>query len=483
MKKITLILTLVIILFGCNRQSNQNFSFTPNGKSSIKIEIKNCDIQQHYSLLINNVLPWYQIYEGIEIDRDTVLHYQLNLHYPVYGNLSTKKENAEFFLIPNDTLNVILDFGKGQFLKDIIRFKGETSSISKYLTQYRKHWNSAPSKEESAITYDSRIDEFYSKQLDILDSIADTKTIANKYIDIERANIQLEKEHCKSMQYSQRYAFHRQFISERNPIVLSSMEYYWLQNATELLCEFKHEKYDTLLHPPHITDEIFLQFCQDNIDSLKNNLNSNALSFFIAHRATVLLDEKSLFRMSSEEFKSRTDQANLFIEKNASLISDSILYKFIINKRDSVYRAYALRNSLNNGDIAPNFFLESLYGKTISLEEYKGKLVLLNFWGTYCAPCIRSIPKKNELVNLFDKEQFVLINICTDYEKQSWKKIISDEEFQGEHLICKGQWNKTLCSKYDIFGIPHYTLINQVGEIIKNNIHRDSIETYIQENL
>jgi thiol-disulfide isomerase/thioredoxin len=121
-----------------------------------------------------------------------------------------------------------------------------------------------------------------------------------------------------------------------------------------------------------------------------------------------------------------------------------------------------------------------LKDKAISqLSDFKGKLVLLNFWGTYCSPCIRSIPDKNKLAEDFKKEEFVLINICTDSNFELWRQIIRNNEFKGVHLICKGNWNDLLRSGYNIFSLPHYTIIDQNGRILMNNV-RDSVEYFLK---
>ena len=171
-----------------------------------------------------------------------------------------------------------------------------------------------------------------------------------------------------------------------------------------------------------------------------------------------------------------------FIEKNSDLITDTLLLNFVINEKARKYEEYKNQNIIKEGEKAPNFYLENIYGEQFNLSDFKGKVVYVNFWGTYCVPCINSIPEKNKIVKYYENDNFILVNICLDSNYSLWKKIISDNDFKGVHLICKGNWKEILTTKYNIQGVPHYSLISKEGLIIKNGI-RDSIEYYIDSNL
>jgi hypothetical protein len=68
-----------------------------------------------------------------------------------------------------------------------------------------------------------------------------------------------------------------------------------------------------------------------------------------------------------------------------------------------------------------------------------------------------------------------------DSDIEKWKEIIENKQFKGEHLICKGQWRENISSAYNIYGIPHYTLIGKDGKVIKNNIKEDLAKVIREE--
>lgn len=78
------------------------------------------------------------------------------------------------------------------------------------------------------------------------------------------------------------------------------------------------------------------------------------------------------------------------------------------------FAAASLRGGLNSGLEAPNFKALRPDGSSVSLEDYRGKVVLLNFWATWCPPCRVEIPFLNKLQENFDPEQFVVLGLNVD---------------------------------------------------------------------
>ena len=159
------------------------------------------------------------------------------------------------------------------------------------------------------------------------------------------------------------------------------------------------------------------------------------------------------------------------------------MLNYIVNEQRNIHNDMLTRNTLKPGDKAPSFYLKNVDDKSVSLSDFAGKLVLLNFWDTHCMPCIASIPIKNALVEKFGKQGFELVNICLDNAPDVWHQIINEHHPLGEQLICKGQWEKTLREKYMISSRPHFVLVDRNGLIIANHVKGDSLETYIERNI
>jgi len=83
---------------------------------------------------------------------------------------------------------------------------------------------------------------------------------------------------------------------------------------------------------------------------------------------------------------------------------------------------------LSRGELAPSFSLQDTKGETISLSSLHGRIVLLDFWATWCGPCIASLPDIRKLAQQFPADQFALISINEDEDAGAWKKFLANEE-------------------------------------------------------
>ena len=113
---------------------------------------------------------------------------------------------------------------------------------------------------------------------------------------------------------------------------------------------------------------------------------------------------------------------------------------------------------------APNFCLEDLSGKKIELKHFKGKVVFLNFWATWCGPCKEEMPSMEALYNQFKEKNFVFLTISVDYVG-----IKAVREFIEKHRYTFPVLIDPKCKTLDLFevkGIPATFLIDKKGMMI-----------------
>ena len=117
--------------------------------------------------------------------------------------------------------------------------------------------------------------------------------------------------------------------------------------------------------------------------------------------------------------------------------------------------------TLKKGEKAPEFYLLSSKNEYKNLADYKGKIVLLNFWFPGCTGCKLEIPYEKKLVTDYKGKAFQLINICFyTSSKEVWYKAINEFGMEGINLYANGNWQNKLIEKYKITAYPHYTLID-----------------------
>jgi peroxiredoxin len=120
--------------------------------------------------------------------------------------------------------------------------------------------------------------------------------------------------------------------------------------------------------------------------------------------------------------------------------------------------------AVKSGKKAPNFSLADLKGKKSELKHFKGKVVFLNFWATWCGPCKEEMPSMEALYNQFKEKDFVFLAISVDYEGvKPVKEYIEKQRYTFPVLI------DPKCETLDLFevkGIPTTFLIDKKGIMI-----------------
>ncbi len=115
--------------------------------------------------------------------------------------------------------------------------------------------------------------------------------------------------------------------------------------------------------------------------------------------------------------------------------------------------------------VAPDFALKDLTGRTISLSEYKGQVVLLEFWATWCPPCKASVPALVELTRKYGQKGFIVIGVSIDTDSDASEKV---RQFSATHNINYPvlMANETISKTYNVMSIPTSFLIGKDGKII-----------------
>ena len=124
---------------------------------------------------------------------------------------------------------------------------------------------------------------------------------------------------------------------------------------------------------------------------------------------------------------------------------------------------------VNSGDVAPKFSQEDIDGNILSLNQFKGKTVLLDFGAAWCVPCKKEIPEVKRIYDEYHKKGLEIIGISFDKDKTSWKENIKNEKLNWFHIY-EGMSNVgkegSISKSYYVQPIPAYILIDEKGIII-----------------
>ena len=113
--------------------------------------------------------------------------------------------------------------------------------------------------------------------------------------------------------------------------------------------------------------------------------------------------------------------------------------------------------------IVPDFELTTLSGEYLTAEDLRGKVLLLDFWGTWCPPCVASVPSLRSLSHRLKDDPFQLVSISTDQDEKALREFVAKNQMDWPQVWDQGQAFTRQCG---IHSFPTYVLVSPEGEIL-----------------
>ena len=136
---------------------------------------------------------------------------------------------------------------------------------------------------------------------------------------------------------------------------------------------------------------------------------------------------------------------------------------------------------LKKGKEAPDISLKTPQGKVKSLSSLEGKVVLIDFWASWCKPCIRTIPKLKKVYDRYADQGFEIYGVSLDKKRQSWTKAIDKYGMDWIHVSDLKYFNSAAAQKYKVRSIPYTVLVDREGEIIATGLRGQELVKKIEE--
>ncbi len=136
---------------------------------------------------------------------------------------------------------------------------------------------------------------------------------------------------------------------------------------------------------------------------------------------------------------------------------------------------------LNVGERAPDFSVVDQHGKTIHLNQYQGKVVLVEFWASWCGYCKLLNEELIDIYKAYHPQGFEIISISLDTKPEDWKNAIQKDLLNWPlHAIDTKGWNSTLVPLYGVDGLPSTFLIDENGILVGIDLFEDQINKKLQ---
>jgi thiol-disulfide isomerase/thioredoxin len=146
------------------------------------------------------------------------------------------------------------------------------------------------------------------------------------------------------------------------------------------------------------------------------------------------------------------------------------------------YNLFELEELISINAKALSFTQKDTSGRDVSLKQFSGKYLLLDFWASWCGPCRAEIPKMKNVYDKYKNKGFEIVAISLDTNKDKWKKAISEEKISVWcHLSDLQGGANEVAIKYGIRTIPSNFLLDKDGNIIAKNLSGDKLSEKLSE--
>jgi peroxiredoxin len=120
---------------------------------------------------------------------------------------------------------------------------------------------------------------------------------------------------------------------------------------------------------------------------------------------------------------------------------------------------------------APALSLPDTSGRMVSISDFKGKYVLVDFWASWCSPCRAENPNIVAAYNQYRNKNFTILGVSLDQDRGAWLKAIQDDGLNWNHISDLKFWNSEAAAVYNITEIPYNVLLDPDGNIIEEGLH------------
>ena len=135
------------------------------------------------------------------------------------------------------------------------------------------------------------------------------------------------------------------------------------------------------------------------------------------------------------------------------------------------------------GTIAPDFTLNSIDGKSISIKDLRGKFVLLDFWASWCPPCRAENPNVVAAYNQYKDKNFTILSVSLDTDKDKWQEAVTHDKLTWQHVSDFQKWDSPVAALYGVQSIPANFLIDPSGKIIAVDLRGEDLEKTLASTL
>ncbi len=377
---------------------------------------------------------------------------------PQKVRLSYNQKSVELFLAPNDTLMLHID---GRMFPYGIRYEGSAAADNQLLkdleTQFPKDLNQFRYRQYRKGLY-------YYKVHENQDQLMRAKAPTEYLSDLRRAQAEREA-----------------FLLSRKPASTSLRQYLKAEGHYQLL--YQQLAYGHIYQARHGLDSSYFYF-MDSLSYFEDQALGHPTyrEFLLAwvNFQTAALPRPDTLK-SNYAHQYHYAKANLQGFSRYWLMAE--LIRIALRKEGpelilSIYRDFLECNPYREfdqivtdafqrtqqfavGSPAPTFVLKDVEGSTVSLRDFQGKVVYLDFWASWCKPCMKKLEAFKALEAAFQDENIVFLHVNLDPSPEKWRATLKAHQFSGVHVFKDRA--SSITRDYEVLSVPKFFLITKEG--------------------
>ncbi|MFO7979100.1 MAG: TlpA disulfide reductase family protein [Bacteroidales bacterium] len=455
MKKLFLPFLAIILMAACAQEQPQQatISGTVENPTSETLEIF------YYKDFIANTQEKVEV----TLDENNSFSATLPLTEGQMVYLRMPRLNVQLYLQPGAEVNVVADAANADAIPEV---GGEQALESRFMVNYdplQSQYNRMivlnKAGEMTPVEFINYMDEVYQEKMDFLLS-EEYQQLDADFVNHMQTNFLYEK-YGLLLEYPRAYAQ----MNQEDELELPEGYYSFLEA-------------EDLFSDEYTSSRAYISFMNNYMAYQRQNMEpqNEELSYYEAQYQLTkeLFSGKSRDLMLSQVMMSLLNFADFQVAQELYANYQSVVntpeYKQVVEEE------YQTVLALAPGQPAPDFTLTNIDGEPVSLSDFEGKVVYLDFWASWCGPCMREMPHAKELKErLAGEEDLVYLYISVDTDEEAWRKTVAQHEITGVHVNVPG-FGHEVPAGYNLKGVPTFYLIGRDGMIIDNRPPRPSSE-------
>ena len=211
---------------------------------------------------------------------------------------------------------------------------------------------------------------------------------------------------------------------------------------------------------------------QAEMDKLSDQRDGEIYQFVKNHVPSGISDMLMVYGWSTYTDAQKKELMDLFAEKGPDMPN----YKNLVAQQKA-------EESTGIGAQYTDIVMQTPEGKTIKVSDYvsKNKYTLIDFWASWCGPCLKEMPNVVNAYNKFHDKGLEIVGVSLDNKKEAWVAAIKKQNMPWPHMSDLKGWESAGAAAYNVRAIPANVLISQDGKIVAKDLREEALQEKLAE--